>query len=86
MLLYGFTFHLIYFCNIKGKSTGDTQSTKAKAKPKPADKEVAEKENEVSVSLLNIQVGVIRKAWKHPSADRSFGKLTNKPFYNYAEC
>lgn len=40
-----------------------------KAKAKPADKEVAEKENEVSVSLLNIQVGLIRKAWKHPSAD-----------------
>uniref|UniRef100_A0A453FTW1 Uncharacterized protein n=1 Tax=Aegilops tauschii subsp. strangulata TaxID=200361 RepID=A0A453FTW1_AEGTS len=25
-----------------------------------------------SVSILNIQVGVIRKAWKHPSADRVF--------------
>ncbi|KAG5148379.1 hypothetical protein JHK82_015260 [Glycine max] len=50
-----------------GKSTGDKEPTKAKAKP--ADKEVAEKENEVSVSLLNIQVGLIRKAWKHPSAD-----------------
>ncbi|MCH97873.1 putative methionine--tRNA ligase-like, partial [Trifolium medium] len=32
-------------------------------------KEVAEKETELSVSLLNIQVGLIRKAWKHPSAD-----------------
>ncbi|XP_004502825.1 tRNA-aminoacylation cofactor arc1 isoform X2 [Cicer arietinum] len=51
----------------EGKSTGDTGPTKAKAKP--AGKDVAEKENEVSVSLLNIQVGVIRKAWKHPSAD-----------------
>ncbi|RZC17802.1 aminoacyl tRNA synthase complex-interacting multifunctional protein 1-like isoform X3 [Glycine soja] len=49
-----------------GKSTGDKEPTKGKAKP--ADK-VAEKENEVSVSLLNIQVGLIHKAWKHPSAD-----------------
>ncbi|RDX70537.1 Methionine--tRNA ligase, cytoplasmic, partial [Mucuna pruriens] len=51
----------------EGKSTVDKEPTKAKAKP--ADKEVAEKENELSVSLLNIQVGLIRKAWKHPSAD-----------------
>lgn len=29
-----------------------------------------EKDKEVSVSLLKIQVGLIRKAWKHPSADR----------------
>lgn len=28
-----------------------------------------EKDKEVSVSLLKIQVGLIRKAWKHPSAD-----------------
>ncbi|KAL2339479.1 hypothetical protein Fmac_007419 [Flemingia macrophylla] len=51
----------------KEKPTGEKEPTKAKAKP--ADKEVTEKENEVSVSLLNIQVGLIRKAWKHPSAD-----------------
>ncbi|KAK7353515.1 hypothetical protein VNO80_18964 [Phaseolus coccineus] len=49
------------------KSTGDKEPTKVKAKP--AEKEVVEKENEVSVSLLNIQVGLICKAWKHPSAD-----------------
>ncbi|CAI8598707.1 unnamed protein product [Vicia faba] len=56
----------------KAKSTADTEPAKAKAKAKatkPAGKEVAEKENELSVSLLNIQVGLIRKAWKHPSAD-----------------
>ncbi|KHN48422.1 Tyrosine--tRNA ligase, cytoplasmic [Glycine soja] len=46
---------------------GVREPTKAKAKP--ADKEVIEKENEVSVSFLNIQVGLIRKSWKHPSAD-----------------
>ncbi|KAK7410810.1 hypothetical protein VNO78_01927 [Psophocarpus tetragonolobus] len=50
-----------------GKSAGDKEPSKTKAKP--AEKEVTEKENEVSVSLLNIQVGLIRKAWKHPSAD-----------------
>ncbi|KAE9608770.1 hypothetical protein Lal_00020518 [Lupinus albus] len=64
--------------NIKGKSKGDKEPDKAKAKPadkesnkgkaKPAEK-VPDKDNEVSVSLLNIQVGLIRKAWKHPSAD-----------------
>ncbi|XP_020969036.1 aminoacyl tRNA synthase complex-interacting multifunctional protein 1, partial [Arachis ipaensis] len=62
----------------KGKPAGDKEPTKVKAKPaeepskvkaKPAEKEVPEKDNELSVSLLNIQVGLIRKAWKHPSAD-----------------
>ncbi|XP_057737060.1 methionine--tRNA ligase, cytoplasmic isoform X5 [Arachis stenosperma] len=51
----------------KGKPAGDKESTKVKAKP--AEKEVPEKDNELSVSLLNIQVGLIRNAWKHPSAD-----------------
>ncbi|GAB4827706.1 hypothetical protein Ancab_034594 [Ancistrocladus abbreviatus] len=32
-------------------------------------KESIAKDDEVSVSILNIQVGLIRKAWKHPSAD-----------------
>ena len=50
------------------KSKGDKDATKSK--PKPAETEVAEKDKELSVSLLNIQVGLIRKAWKHPSADR----------------
>ncbi|KAL1192434.1 Methionine--tRNA ligase, cytoplasmic [Cardamine amara subsp. amara] len=40
-----------------------------KEKKKPAQIEPANKEVELSVSLLNIQVGLIRKAWKHPSAD-----------------
>uniref|UniRef100_A0A7N0TBT8 tRNA-binding domain-containing protein n=1 Tax=Kalanchoe fedtschenkoi TaxID=63787 RepID=A0A7N0TBT8_KALFE len=31
--------------------------------------EVVDNEKELSVSLLNLQVGLIRKAWKHPSAD-----------------
>uniref|UniRef100_A0A2C9VMU4 tRNA-binding domain-containing protein n=1 Tax=Manihot esculenta TaxID=3983 RepID=A0A2C9VMU4_MANES len=40
-------------------------------KKKPSEKERAEKDKELSVSLLNIQVGLIRKASKHPSADRT---------------
>ncbi|KAG2290593.1 hypothetical protein Bca52824_050197 [Brassica carinata] len=43
-----------------------------KKKKKPAEAAApapANKETELSVSLLNIQVGLIRKAWKHPSAD-----------------
>lgn len=78
---HGFTIQFIYFCKVNGKSTGDTEPAKAKAKAKPtkpAVKEVAEKENELSVSLLNIQVGLIRKAWKHPSADR-YVMLANLP-------
>jgi len=46
--------------NFKKKVTGDKEATQV----------VVEKDKEVSVSLLNIQVGLIRKAWKHPSADR----------------
>ncbi|GLT58810.1 hypothetical protein SLA2020_316730 [Shorea laevis] len=38
-------------------------------KKKASETEVVEKDKEVSVSLLNIQVGLIRKAQKHPSAD-----------------
>ncbi|KAJ4837794.1 hypothetical protein Tsubulata_041818 [Turnera subulata] len=49
-----------------GKAT-EKQSTQEKTKPPQA--ETAEKDSELSVSLLNIQVGLICKAWKHPSAD-----------------
>ncbi|XP_010525413.1 PREDICTED: aminoacyl tRNA synthase complex-interacting multifunctional protein 1 [Tarenaya hassleriana] len=38
-------------------------------KKKPAETAATDKDKELSVSLLNIQVGLIRKAWKHPSAD-----------------
>ncbi|KAF7830862.1 aminoacyl tRNA synthase complex-interacting multifunctional protein 1 [Senna tora] len=51
----------------KTKTTGDKDATKAKTKP--AETEASDKDKELSVSLLNIQVGLIRKAWKHPSAD-----------------
>ncbi|CAM8961347.1 unnamed protein product [Rhodiola kirilowii] len=45
---------------------------KEEKKAAPEKKKAPEKEavdNDLSVSLLNIQVGLIRKAWKHPSAD-----------------
>ncbi|KAF8397108.1 hypothetical protein HHK36_016015 [Tetracentron sinense] len=45
---------------------GDNKVTKEKKLP---EKEAVEKDREASISLLNIQVGLIRKAWKHPSAD-----------------
>ncbi|KAJ0975478.1 hypothetical protein J5N97_017443 [Dioscorea zingiberensis] len=38
-------------------------------KKKSSEKDSSEKETEASISILNIQVGIIRKAWKHPSAD-----------------
>ncbi|XP_012091137.1 aminoacyl tRNA synthase complex-interacting multifunctional protein 1 isoform X5 [Jatropha curcas] len=58
--------------NVKKSDAGAkvTESKDAKQeKKKPPQTEPAEKDKEVSVSLLNIQVGLIRKAWKHPSAD-----------------
>ncbi|CAH8371488.1 unnamed protein product [Eruca vesicaria subsp. sativa] len=51
----------------KKKATKEKEAKKEKKKP--AEAEPANKEVELSVSLLNIQVGLIRKAWKHPSAD-----------------
>ncbi|KAK2982407.1 hypothetical protein RJ640_026250 [Escallonia rubra] len=53
--------------NFKKKVTGDNKAV-------PEKKKLPEKvpdanDAEVSVSLLKIQIGLIRKAWKHPSAD-----------------
>ncbi|XP_024927854.2 uncharacterized protein LOC107413994 isoform X2 [Ziziphus jujuba] len=52
--------------NVK-KASMSKEATQEKKKAPIA--ETAEKDKEASVSLLNIQVGLIRKAWKHPSAD-----------------
>lgn len=52
----------------KKKVAGSNAATEEKKKL--LEKEAAEKDKEVSVSLLNIKVGLIRKSWKHPSADR----------------
>ncbi|KAI0501835.1 hypothetical protein KFK09_016780 [Dendrobium nobile] len=48
-----------------------TESTKknTEEKKKPSEKEYSEKDIECSITILNVQVGLIRKAWKHPSAD-----------------
>lgn len=53
------------------KATGDKKTDKkaTQEKKKSPETEAVEKDKELSVSLLNIQVGLIRKAWKHPSAD-----------------
>lgn len=45
------------------KSKSDKPATEAKKPEKGAAKD------EVPVTVLNLQVGLIRKAWKHPSAD-----------------
>ncbi|XP_021758237.1 aminoacyl tRNA synthase complex-interacting multifunctional protein 1-like [Chenopodium quinoa] len=56
----------------KGSKKDSTQKKakgdKATVEQKKPEAEAAPKD-EVPVSLLNIQVGLIRKAWKHPSAD-----------------
>lgn len=57
----------------KKKAAGDQEASQQKKKS--SETEAAEKDKELSVSLLNIQVGFIRKAWKHPSADRYANKL-----------
>ncbi|GLT46031.1 hypothetical protein SLA2020_198210 [Shorea laevis] len=49
------------------KAIGDKEAVQDKKKPPVT--EAVDKDKEVSVSLLNIQVGLIRKARKHPSAD-----------------
>ncbi|XP_010505817.1 PREDICTED: aminoacyl tRNA synthase complex-interacting multifunctional protein 1 isoform X2 [Camelina sativa] len=51
------------------KKKATTEKDAKKEKKKPAETEPAKKDAELSVSLLDIQVGLIRKAWKHPSAD-----------------
>lgn len=54
------------------KKVEENQGSQAKKKlpEKDAEKKVEKKDEELSVSLLKIQIGHIRKAWKHPSADR----------------
>lgn len=52
---------------MKKKAKSDKPATDTEQK-KPATE--AASKDDVPVSLLKIQVGLIRKAWKHPSADR----------------
>ncbi|XP_073008560.1 uncharacterized protein [Typha latifolia] len=54
----------------KDKSnTVTSKNSKASEEKKKAPVESSEKDSECNISILNIQVGIIRKAWKHPSAD-----------------
>nr|GMC94331.1 probable methionine--tRNA ligase [Ipomoea batatas] len=54
----------------KKKAAGGNQTTTDnKNNKKVPEKEVDEKDKDISVSLLKVQIGHIRKAWKHPSAD-----------------
>lgn len=48
-----------------GKDSGANEKKK-----KTLEKETAEKDAESNISILNIQIAIIRKASKHPSADR----------------
>ncbi|KAL3834750.1 hypothetical protein ACJIZ3_009486 [Penstemon smallii] len=60
--------------NSKAKKNTDAKKVEGASqatadKKKPTEKEADKKDEELSVSLLKIQIGHIRKAWKHPSAD-----------------
>lgn len=63
----------LFIWNWKKKATQGKEVTQDKKKS--SETEAVEKDKDISVSLLNIQVGLIRKAWKHPSADRCGNKL-----------
>uniref|UniRef100_A0A2P2L403 Nuclear-export cofactor Arc1-like N-terminal domain-containing protein n=1 Tax=Rhizophora mucronata TaxID=61149 RepID=A0A2P2L403_RHIMU len=59
--------------NLKKSDNGKTAMGNKESTPEKKgspETEAVEKDKEVNVSLLNLQVGLIRKAWKHPSADR----------------
>ena len=59
--------------DFKKKSKGDKEAVQEMKKA--SETEATDKDKELSVSLLNIRVGLIHKAWKHPSADRYVHKL-----------
>ena len=65
--------YLFAIWDFKKKSKGDKETVQEKKKA--PETEATDKDKELSVSLLNIQVGLIRKAGKHPSADRYVDKL-----------
>jgi hypothetical protein len=53
------------------KTSGEKKKDKSAGKTaEKAPEKTADKDSECNISILNIQVGLIRKAWKHPSADR----------------
>ena len=60
----------------RNDAVGNPEKEKEKEKEKEEKKKIEarepvdKKETETSMTVLDIRVGVIRKAWKHPSADR----------------
>lgn len=74
------TLIALLFGIFKKKAIGDKEAVQDKKKLPVT--EAVDKDKEVSISLLNIQVGLIRKAWKHPSADRYAQQRT---IYNLLE-
>lgn len=67
-LLYYALILFLYYSK-KQKKVEESKVNEEKKKKLP-EKEADNKGEELSVSLLKIQIGLIRKAWKHPSADR----------------
>lgn len=59
-----------FFCFTKKQKKKVEESQASQEKKKIPEKDTEKKDEELSVSLLKIQIGQIRKAWKHPSADR----------------
>lgn len=57
-----------FWLKLNKQATGKTEA--ATEKKKLPEKVPDDKDKELSVSLLKIQVGLICKASKHPSADR----------------
>ncbi|KAJ3669083.1 hypothetical protein LUZ60_011033 [Juncus effusus] len=53
----------------KKKGSGEEKAKNKNEKKTEEKKESSEKDSDCSVAILNIQIGLIRKAWKHPSAD-----------------
>lgn len=51
------------------KAVTETTKKSTEGKKKQSEKESSDKDIEFSISIFNVQVGLIRKAWKHPSAD-----------------
>lgn len=59
----------------KAAKSGEERKKAVKKSSEGQKKTPAKKTVELNISALNIQVGLIRKAWKHPSADR-FGLVS----------
>lgn len=54
--------------SLKKKAAADNQTSAEKKLPEKVD----DKDKDISVSLLKLQIGHIKKAWKHPSAERYY--------------